>query len=254
MSIATVRASACPRLALLLSLVLLQLGRSSQKRRRPSSGSSVISTQPIKEGVMKRRRFLVASVGTLVLGGLLLVSGGPGVTPAWAQNPTPQQQQLRQIWTSSIRSWRPLRRPVREEKREERRVTKIIRRCHGIRLCRRRSGSSFWRPLTATRCWIKKPGWSGRSPRSRPRYPRQTPAWPAPIKPSEAEKVGACLPFQSWPVWWIPLSPLRARLFRRVIRFWLSSRPTIGQRRRMRTILTLMWGVGFGNGAALGRQ
>ena len=46
---------------------------------------------------MKRRRFLVASVGTLVLGGLLLVSGSPGVTPAWAQNPTPQQQQLRQI-------------------------------------------------------------------------------------------------------------------------------------------------------------
>jgi Protein of unknown function (DUF1566) len=46
---------------------------------------------------MKRRRFLVASVGTLVLGGLLLVNGGPGVTPTWAQNPTPQQQQLRQI-------------------------------------------------------------------------------------------------------------------------------------------------------------
>jgi len=46
---------------------------------------------------MKRRRFLVASVGTLVLGGLLLVSGGPGGTPTWAQNPTPQQQQLRQI-------------------------------------------------------------------------------------------------------------------------------------------------------------
>src|SRR4029077_17118585 len=46
---------------------------------------------------MKRRRFLVASVGTLVLGGLLLVSSGPGVTPTWAQNPTPQQQQFRQI-------------------------------------------------------------------------------------------------------------------------------------------------------------
>ncbi|HWI67782.1 MAG TPA: DUF1566 domain-containing protein [Nitrospiraceae bacterium] len=46
---------------------------------------------------MKRRWFLAASVGTLVLGGLLLVSGGPGVTPTWAQNPTPQQQQLRQI-------------------------------------------------------------------------------------------------------------------------------------------------------------
>jgi enamine deaminase RidA (YjgF/YER057c/UK114 family) len=46
---------------------------------------------------MKRRRFLAASVGTLVLGGLLLMSGGPGVAPTWAQNPTPQQQQLRQI-------------------------------------------------------------------------------------------------------------------------------------------------------------
>ena len=46
---------------------------------------------------MKRRRFLVASVGSLVLGGLLLVSSGPGVTPTWAQNPTPQQQQFRQI-------------------------------------------------------------------------------------------------------------------------------------------------------------
>ncbi len=57
----------------------------------------VISTQPVKEGVMKRRRTLAVSVGTLVLGGLLLVSGGPGVTPAGAQNPTPQQQQLRQI-------------------------------------------------------------------------------------------------------------------------------------------------------------
>jgi Protein of unknown function (DUF1566) len=46
---------------------------------------------------MKRRLCLVASVSTLVLGGLLLVSGGPEVTPTWAQNPTPQQQQLRQI-------------------------------------------------------------------------------------------------------------------------------------------------------------
>jgi enamine deaminase RidA (YjgF/YER057c/UK114 family) len=46
---------------------------------------------------MKRRRFLAAGVGTLVLGGLLLMSGGPGVAPTWAQNPTPQQQQLRQI-------------------------------------------------------------------------------------------------------------------------------------------------------------
>jgi len=46
---------------------------------------------------MKRRRILAVSVGTLVLGGLLLASGGPEVTPAGAQNPTPQQQQLRQI-------------------------------------------------------------------------------------------------------------------------------------------------------------
>lgn len=46
---------------------------------------------------MKRRRVLTVSVGTLVFGGLLLASGGPGVTPAGAQNPTPQQQQLRQI-------------------------------------------------------------------------------------------------------------------------------------------------------------
>ena len=46
---------------------------------------------------MKRRRVLVASVGTFVLGGLLLVNGGPGVTSTWAQNPTSQQQQLRQI-------------------------------------------------------------------------------------------------------------------------------------------------------------
>ena len=46
---------------------------------------------------MKRRWFLVASVDTLVLGGLLLLSGGPGVAPTWAQSPTSQQQQLRQI-------------------------------------------------------------------------------------------------------------------------------------------------------------
>ena len=46
---------------------------------------------------MKRRRFPVMSVGTLVLGGLLLASGGPGVVSAGAQNPTSQQQQFRQI-------------------------------------------------------------------------------------------------------------------------------------------------------------
>ena len=45
---------------------------------------------------MKRRRILSVSVGMLVFGGLLLASGGPGVTPAGAQNPT-QQQQFRQI-------------------------------------------------------------------------------------------------------------------------------------------------------------
>jgi hypothetical protein len=47
---------------------------------------------------MKRRRFLAVSGGALVLGGLLLVSGGPGGALAGAQNQTPQQQQqLRQI-------------------------------------------------------------------------------------------------------------------------------------------------------------
>ncbi len=40
-SIATVRASACPRLALLVSLVILQLGKCSQKCRRPTSGQPV---------------------------------------------------------------------------------------------------------------------------------------------------------------------------------------------------------------------
>ena len=42
---------------------------------------------------MKRRGYLSVSLGTLVLGCLLLVSGGPGVTPVEAQKPTPQQQQ-----------------------------------------------------------------------------------------------------------------------------------------------------------------
>lgn len=46
---------------------------------------------------MKSRGCFVASMGTLVFGGLLLVINGPGVTPSWAQNPTPQQQQFRQI-------------------------------------------------------------------------------------------------------------------------------------------------------------
>ena len=46
---------------------------------------------------MRKRRFQAVSVGTLVLGGLLLVSGGPGTTPAGAQNPTPQQQQQQQL-------------------------------------------------------------------------------------------------------------------------------------------------------------
>ena len=46
---------------------------------------------------MKRRRFQAVSVGMLVLGWLLMASGGPGVTPAGAQKPTPQQQQFQQI-------------------------------------------------------------------------------------------------------------------------------------------------------------
>src|SRR5215510_5308346 len=46
---------------------------------------------------MKSRGCFVAGMGTLVFGGLLLVISGPGVTPTWAQNPTPQQQQFRQI-------------------------------------------------------------------------------------------------------------------------------------------------------------
>ena len=45
---------------------------------------------------MKRRRILAVSVGTLVLGGLLLASGGSGVSPAGAENPS-QQQRFRQI-------------------------------------------------------------------------------------------------------------------------------------------------------------
>lgn len=45
---------------------------------------------------MKRRRILAVSVGTLVLGGLLLASGGSRVAPAGAENPS-QQQQFRQI-------------------------------------------------------------------------------------------------------------------------------------------------------------
>jgi len=46
---------------------------------------------------MKRRQFPAVNVGTLVLGGLILASGGPMVALAGAQNPTPQQQQFRQI-------------------------------------------------------------------------------------------------------------------------------------------------------------
>ena len=45
---------------------------------------------------MKKRRILAVSVSMLIFGGLFLVSGSPGVAPAMAQNPTPQQQ-LRQI-------------------------------------------------------------------------------------------------------------------------------------------------------------
>jgi len=49
---------------------------------------------------MKRRRFQAVSVGALVLGGLLLAGGGPWVVSVGAQNApplSPQQQQLRQI-------------------------------------------------------------------------------------------------------------------------------------------------------------
>lgn len=46
---------------------------------------------------MKKRGFQAVGVGTLVLGGLLLVNGGPGATPAGAQNPTSQQQQQQQL-------------------------------------------------------------------------------------------------------------------------------------------------------------
>ena len=46
---------------------------------------------------MRRRRVLAVSVGTVVLGGLLLASGGVGSTPAGAQNPTQQQQQQQKL-------------------------------------------------------------------------------------------------------------------------------------------------------------
>ena len=50
---------------------------------------------------MKRRQFHAATVASLVLGGLLLAGGSPWVATAEAQNttpsPTPQQTQLRQI-------------------------------------------------------------------------------------------------------------------------------------------------------------
>jgi hypothetical protein len=93
MSITTMQRLLCPRLALLLNLVLLQKGGEVLRSAKGRAAVSVISTQPTKEEVMKRRRFLAVSVGTLVVGGLLLASGGPGVTPAGAQKPTPQQQQ-----------------------------------------------------------------------------------------------------------------------------------------------------------------
>ncbi len=49
---------------------------------------------------MKRRQFQAVTVGTLVLGGLLLTGGSPGVATAGAQSTTPSpspQAQLRQI-------------------------------------------------------------------------------------------------------------------------------------------------------------
>lgn len=45
---------------------------------------------------MKRRWVHAVSVGALILGGLLLVTAGPGVMPAWAQNITAQQHQQQQ--------------------------------------------------------------------------------------------------------------------------------------------------------------
>ena len=114
----------CPRLALLLNLVLLQWGEQfSETSEGQAAVSSVISTQPIKEGVMKRRRILAVSVGTLVLGGLLLASGGPGVTPAGAQNPTRSSSSFGRFRTSSIRSWRPLRAAVEVKSGEGNEIT-----------------------------------------------------------------------------------------------------------------------------------
>ncbi len=138
----------------------------------------VISTQLIKEGVMKRRRTLAVSVGMLVLGGLLLASGGPGVTPLGRRIQLRCSNSFGRFWTSSIRFWRPLRAAAGVERslRAVARVPKTITRCGGTRRCRCRSGSSSCRPSTATRYWIRKPAWSGKSPRRRLRYPRQTSA------------------------------------------------------------------------------
>ena len=92
---------------------------------------------------MKRRRILAVSVGTLVLGGLLLSSGGPGVTPAGAQNPTPQQQQFRQILDKLDQVLAATKSSSGGERAtEERGVPRTTTRRGGTRRCRRRSGSS----------------------------------------------------------------------------------------------------------------
>ena len=91
---------------------------------------------------MNRRRILAVSVGTLVLGGLLLASGGPGATPAGAQNPTPQQQQLRQILDKLDQVLAATKSGSGGERSLRAALPRTITRSGGTRRCRRRSGSS----------------------------------------------------------------------------------------------------------------
>ena len=69
---------------------------------------------------MKKRRFLAVSTATLGIGCLLLVSGGPGVTPVEAQKPTPQlqQQQLQQILEKLDQIQAAVSKSEEKEKRE----------------------------------------------------------------------------------------------------------------------------------------
>ena len=62
---------------------LCQQGFSGRQWAKQSVGA--VSHTTNKEGVMKNRRFLAVSVGALVLGGLLMVGAGIGVTSAAAQ-------------------------------------------------------------------------------------------------------------------------------------------------------------------------